>query len=220
MKYCSKCQMKIQNQLHCCPLCGQSLEVLNADEHRDYPECFAKRRRYSLRKLLIFFAIVIIFFSLMSGVFHHVDWSLVAIISVITIYLTTSAILGVRVRRNIGPNLLMQVVGISSIALMIDLFFGYQGWALEFILPVTLAVGTMVITVTIALDSKQFTDLVIYQLIFGLIGVLLLILIYFRFIVLHQFAVFGSYYTILTCVGLFFFADRQMVHELKKKFHY
>ena len=168
----------------------------------------------------LFFAIVIIFFSLMSGVFHHVDWSLVAIISVITIYLTTSAILGVRVRRNIGPNLLMQVVGISSIALMIDLFFGYQGWALELILPLTLAVGTMVITVTIALDSKQFTDLVIYQLIFGLIGILLLILIYFRFIVLHQFAVFGSYYTILTCVGLFFFADRQMVHELKKKFHY
>ena len=103
---------------------------------------------------------------------------------------------------------------------MIDLFFGYQGWALELILPLTLAVGTMVITVTIALDSKQFTDLVIYQLIFGLIGILLLILIYFRFIVLHQFAVFGSYYTILTCVGLFFFADRQMVHELKKKFHY
>ena len=26
MKYCSKCQMKVQNQLNNCPLCGQSLE--------------------------------------------------------------------------------------------------------------------------------------------------------------------------------------------------
>ena len=220
MKYCIKCQMNIQNQLHFCPLCGQELESVTNDTRRDYPERFAKRRRYSLRKLLIFAAIVVIFFSLMSGVFHHVEWSLVAIISVITIYLTSSAILGVRVRKNIGPNLLMQVVGISSIALMIDVFFGYQGWALELILPLTLAVGTTVITGTIAFNSKQFTNLVIYQLILGFIGVILLVLIYFRFIVLHQFDVFGSYYTILTCVGLFFFADRQMIHELKKKFHY
>lgn len=62
MKYCIKCQMNIQNQLHFCPLCGQELESVTNDTRRDYPERFAKRRRYSLRKLLIFAAIVVIFF--------------------------------------------------------------------------------------------------------------------------------------------------------------
>ncbi len=45
MKYCIKCQMNIQNQLHFCPLCGQELESVTNDTRRDYPERFAKRRR-------------------------------------------------------------------------------------------------------------------------------------------------------------------------------
>ena len=220
MKYCSKCQMKVQNQLNNCPLCGQSLESVEFEIERDYPEQFAKKRRFSIRKFIIFLAMVIISFSFISGIFQDFQWNWVLIITASTLYVTISAILGSRVKRNIGPNILTQVIGISALSMIIDYFLGYSGWSLEIIFPLGLMAGTTIITVMILLNSKRFTDLVIYQLMFGLMGIVILAMIYFQVIIFRQIAIIGSYYTIITCVGLFFFADRQMIHELKKKFHY
>ena len=220
MKYCSKCQMKVQNQLNNCPLCGQSLESVELEIERDYPEQFAKKRRFSIRKSIIFLAMMIISFSFISGIFQDFQWNWVFIITAATLYLTISAILGSRVKRNIGPNILTQVIGISALSIIIDYFLGYSGWSLEIIFPLGLMAGTTIITVMILLNSKRFTDLVIYQLMFGLMGIVILAMIYFQVILFRQIAIIGSYYTIITCVGLFFFADRQMIHELKKKFHY
>ena len=220
MKYCSKCQMKVQNQLNNCPLCGQSLESVEFEIERDYPEQFAKKRRFSIRKFIIFLAMVIISFSFISGIFQDFQWNWVFIITAATLYLTISAILGSRVKRNIGPNILTQVIGISALSMIIDYFLGYSGWSLDIIFPLDLMAGTTIITVMILLNPKRFTDLVIYQLMFGLMGIVILAMIYFQVIIFRQIAIIGSYYTIITCVGLFFFADRQMIHELKKKFHY
>ena len=220
MKYCSKCQMKVQNQLNNCPLCGQSLESVEFEIERDYPEQFTKKRRFSIRKFIIFLAMVIISFSFISGIFQDFQWNWVFIITAATLYLTISAILGSRVKRNIGPNILTQVIGISALSIIIDYFLGYSGWSLDIIFPLGLMAGTTIITVMILLNSKRFTDLVIYQLMFGLMGIVILAMIYFQVILFRQIAIIGSYYAIITCVGLFFFADRQMIHELKKKFHY
>ena len=220
MKYCSKCQMKVQNQLNNCPLCGQLLESVEFEIERDYPEQFAKKRRFSIRKSIIFLAMMIISFSFISGIFQDFQWNWVFIITASTLYVTISAILGSRVKRNIGPNILTQVIGISALSIIIDYFLGYSGWSLEIIFPLGLMAGTTIITVMILLNSKRFTDLVIYQLMFGLMGIVILAMIYFQVIIFRQIAIIGSYYTIITCVGLFFFADRQMIHELKKKFHY
>ena len=220
MKYCSKCQMKVQNQLNNCPLCGQSLESVEFEIERDYPEQFAKKRRFSIRKFIIFLAMVIISFSFISGIFQDFQWNWVLIITASTLYVTISAILGSRMKRNIGPNILTQVIGISALSIIIDYFLGYSGWSLDIIFPLDLMAGTTIITVMILLNPKRFTDLVIYQLMFGLMGIVILAMIYFQVIIFRQIAIIGSYYTIITCVGLFFFADRQMIHELKKKFHY
>lgn len=220
MKYCSKCQMKVQNQLNNCPLCGQSLESVEFEIERDYPEQFAKKRRFSIRKFIIFLAMVIISFSFISGIFQDFQWNWVLIITASTLYVTISAILGSRVKRNIGPNILTQVIGISALSIIIDYFLGYSGWSLDIIFPLDLMAGTTIITVMILLNPKRFTDLVIYQLMFGLMGIVILAMIYFQVIIFRQIAIIGSYYTVITCVGLFFFADRQMIHELKKKFHY
>ena len=220
MKYCSKCQMKVQNQLNNCPLCGQSLESVEFEIERDYPEQFAKKRRFSIRKFIIFLAMMIISFSFISGIFQDFQWNWVLIITASTLYVTISAILGSRVKRNIGPNILTQVIGISALSIIIDYFLGYSGWSLDIIFPLDLMAGTTIITVMILLNPKRFTDLVIYQLMFGLMGIVILAMIYFQVILFRQIAIIGSYYTIITCVGLFFFADRQMIHELKKKFHY
>lgn len=220
MKYCSKCQMKVQNQLNHCPLCGQKLDSIIIEVERDYPNCFAKRRRFSIRKSITFIALAIISFSLMIGIFDNFNWNWVLLIIAATLYVTISVILGSRMKRNIGPNILMQVLGITVLANSIDYFLGYCGWSLEIVFPVVLSLGTLVLTVVILLDNKRFSDLVIYQLIFGVMGIGVVVMIYLNIIVFRSIAIMGSYYTLMTCVGLFFFADRQMIHELKKKFHY
>ena len=42
MKYCPNCQMKVQNQLNHCPLCGHILDSIVIEVERDYPKRFAR----------------------------------------------------------------------------------------------------------------------------------------------------------------------------------
>ena len=220
MKYCSKCQMKIQNQLHCCPLCGESLEEIEFEIMRDYPEQFAAKRRIPIRKLMVFMAMIIVSYSFVIGIFQDFNWNWVFIISCSTLYFTISVMIGLRGKRNIGPIIILQVLGGSALSILIDYLLGYQGWSLGFVFPLALMAGTSILTLLIILRPKLFTDFASYQLLFGLIGTFLLILVYFDLIGFQLIAIVAGYYSIITCVGLFFFADRKMVHEIKKKFHY
>ncbi len=220
MKYCSKCQMKVQNQLKCCPLCGEWLEEIEIEVVRDYPERFASKRRIPLRKLMIFMALVIVSYSIIIGILQDFNWNWVFIISCSTLYFTISVIIGLRGKRSIGPNIILQVLGGSALSIVIDYFLGFQGWSLGFVFPLALMAGTSIFTVLIILRPKQFTDFASYQLLLGFIGVFLLLLVYFNLIVFHSVAIVAGYYAVITCVGLFFFADRKMMHEVRKKFHY
>lgn len=220
MKYCSKCQMKVQNQLKCCPLCGESLDGIEIEVLRDYPERFASKRRIPMRKLMIFMAMVIVSYSVVIGILQDFHWNWVFIISCSTLYFTISVMIGLRGKRSIGPNIILQVLGGSALSIVIDYLLGYQGWSLNFIFPLALMAGTSILTVLIILRPRQFTDFVSYQLLLGLIGIFLLMLVYFNLIHFQSVAIVAGYYAVITCVGLFFFADRKIIHELKKKFHY
>lgn len=220
MKYCSKCQMKVQNQLQRCPLCGESLEEIELEILRDYPEQFAAKRRVPIRKLMIFMAMIIVSYSFVIGIFQDFNWNWVFIISCSTLYFTISVMIGLRGKRSIGPNVILQVLGGSALSIVIDYLLGYQGWSLGFVFPLALMAGTSILTLLIILRPIRFTDFASYQLLFGLIGTFLLILVYFDLIGFQSVAIVAGYYSIITCAGLFFFADRKMVHEIKKKFHY
>lgn len=212
--------MKIENELKRCPLCGEVLDSLESEEVRDYPIQFAKKRRVPIRKLIIFMSIAIISYSFIIGIFQDFNWNWILIISCSTIYLAISVILGLRVKKNIGPNILTHVFLGTTFAIILDYLFGYQGWALSFIFPLALMSGNSVFTLLIILRPKRFADFASYQLLLGGIGVFLLLLVYFNLIPFPSVAVVGGYYSLITCVGMFTFADRKVIHELKKKFHY
>lgn len=212
--------MKVQNQLQRCPLCSESLEEIEFEVLRDYPEQFAAKRRIPIRKLMIFMAMIIVSYSFVIGIFQDFNWNWVFIISCSTLYFTISVMIGLRGKRNIGPIIILQVLGGSALSIVIDYLLGYQGWSLGFVFPLALMAGTSILTLLIILRPKLFTDFASYQLLFGLIGTFLLILVYFDLIGFQSVAIVAGYYSIITCVGLFFFADRKMVHEIKKKFHY
>ena len=119
MRYCSKCQMKVQNRLKCCPLCGEWLEEVEIEVVRDYPERFASKRRIPLRKLMIFMALVIISYSFIIGILQDFNWNWVFIISCSTLYFTISVIIGLRGKRSIGPNIILQVLGGSALSIKV-----------------------------------------------------------------------------------------------------
>ena len=220
MRYCSKCQMNVENELKRCPLCGEILDLVEIEVVRDYPSRFAKKRRVPIRKLIVFMAMVIISYSFIIGIFHDFNWNWVFIIVCSTLYWSVSVIIGLRVKKNIGPNILTHVFGGTVFAVILDYLLGYQGWSLNFVFPLALMAGTSVFTLLIILRPKRFTDFASYQLLLGGIGLFLLMLVYFELISFPAVAVVAGYYALITCVGMFMFADRKLIHEIKKKFHY
>lgn len=220
MRYCAKCQMNIENELKRCPLCGEILDLIEIEVVRDYPERFAKKRRIPIRKLIVFMALIVISYSFVIGVFHDFNWNWIFIVICSTLYLSVSVIAGLRMKKNIGPNILMHVFGGTVFAIILDYLLGYRGWSLNFVFPLVLMAGTSVFTLLIILRPKRFTDFASYQLLLGSIGLFLLLLVYFNLITFPAVAIVAGYYSLITCVGMFMFADRKLMHEIKKKFHY
>lgn len=220
MRYCTKCKMKVENELKRCPLCGEILDKVEIEVVRDYPKRFAKKRRIPIRKLIVFMAMVIVSYSFIIGIFQDCNWNWIFIIICSTIYFSISVIIGLRAKKNIGPNILTHVLGGTVFSIILDYLLGYQGWALNLVFPLALMTGTSVFSLLIILRPRLFADFASYQLLMGGIGLFLLLLVYFDLISFPYVAVVAGYYSLITCLGMFVFADRKLIHEIKKKFHY
>ncbi|HDR8072281.1 TPA: hypothetical protein QCY71_005354 [Bacillus cereus] len=157
---------------------------------------------------------------IVGGIFQDCDWEWVAVLFCMTVYAFMSLFLGLRIKRSIGLNILLQVMVVSILAIMIDSISGFSGWSIQFFLPVAIILGASILTLLIILKSKLFLDLIGYQLFFGFMGLLMYVQIYLDSIPFIPILSILTQYILTTCIGLFFFIGRRFIHELKKKFHY
>ncbi|MGL4372972.1 MAG: DUF6320 domain-containing protein [Turicibacter sp.] len=220
MKYCHKCKMNILNDLVRCPLCSEHLEVVGDPVARDYPIKFARKKGFPIIRLTLFIAMIIISYSLLVGFFQNFNWQWIIIITCATIYLALSIIFSLKVSKNIGPMIAMQVTALSLLAFLIDFVLGYSKWSVNYVFPTAIMIGTFILTLLVLLRPKKFKDVVMYQLLLTILGVISAILVLFHVVSFEFIAVVAGYYSIITFLGMFIFADRRMLHELKKKFHF
>ncbi|HAX73130.1 MAG TPA: hypothetical protein DCY20_06365 [Firmicutes bacterium] len=219
MKYCHKCQMNMLNELTKCPLCNESLEEVGPSQGREYPLKFVRKKRFPIIRMTLFISMIIISYSIIVGLFQDFNWDYIFIITGATAYLCLSVVFSLKVSRNLGPMIVVQVMFLSLLALLIDYTFGYSKWSINYVFPIAIMTGTLVLTLRMILQPKKFSDTVVYQLLLTLLGVICAILVVFHVVTFEFIAVLAGYYTIITFLGMFIFGDQKMVHELKKKFH-
>lgn len=195
MRRCEKCQVSLTGQPAHCPLCGSDTapreesasgfppaagSLAAGGDGRSYPYLpYAVPPHIRLIRLLQLGTIVaaVICVAINYILPSRGWWSLFVIAGIASFWLTFS--IAMRKRHNIPKNLVWQTVLISVLALLWDIFTGFRGWSVDYVIPI-LCVGTMAcLSVWARIKKLRAGDYLIYLIIdsiFGIVPLLLLLL--------------------------------------------
>ena len=221
MNYCDECKMDIKDDTLLCPLCGNKVREIEEGQENYYPKFEgASSRIETLRKILIFFSIVIGALSLLINYYFESDllWSLIPIIVIIYFWLALNNV----IRKNTNPafKILFQVIVGSIFIVAIDFAKGMEGWSFNFVVPVILCIGIASVMLLILFNRTNWARYVVYQSILGLFGFIPLILYFTGFSQSFIMSIIPSVFSFVCLVATFVFGDKTIKNEFKRRLHF
>lgn len=220
MKYCEQCKVSVTGQRSRCPICQSVLR----DEGEPYEEVFpviptVYNRFQFFFKLLIFASAVL---GIVSAVINLLlpqsgVWSLFVLggIGCLWVFL----FIAVRKRNNIPKNILWQVAVTILFCLLWDLFTGWHGWSVDYVVPSICVAAMAALAVTAKVFRLVVGDFLFYLLISVLFGILPVISILLGWV--------QVLYPSLICVGcslvslaaVLIFQGENMKREWRRRMH-
>lgn len=226
MKWCRSCKLNVNTERKICPLCFNSLEDKDnvLDEFKSYPKrTNIKEKKHILYKLLIFISIISIGVSLLVN-YMTIEknphwWSLYVVVSVV--YLYTLARFTISPKTNAIKKLLFQGVFISLLVYAIDYLSSGGVWALQIVIPSILIATNTASVIIFIINRKNFGESVVPGLILILLGIIPFILQVCNIIEGDSLwaPISSCGYSIVIIIGLIVFSGKEIIEELRKRFH-
>lgn len=221
MKRCNKCNLNVNSHRKTCPLCGQILENPNKETPPMlYPPYNGNIKRINLfLRILMFVSLVTIFISLLINFLTTPKdlWSIYVIIGVFYGWvLLRSTIMS---KSNVALRLIVQMVALSIVVWGIQENSHSGNWALDYVIPCIGILTTLSIIIIIMSKPMKYSDYLFYLLIAVLIGFVPIILYFTEIVTVLWPSIAAAGLSIVTILGMIFFADRATKDELKKRFH-
>ncbi len=218
MKTCPKCKIHVGGNPDTCPLCQSTLIGEGAAPF--WPVIEPKARRISmLYKILAFVLLTVCVICvtidlLLEGDFH---WSVIVVLCTLAFL----AILRLALRRYQSvPRLLFQLLlAVSIVAILCDVYIGYTGFSINWVVPI-LCMVTLTVNFVLALVKKTLAENgLVYLLLNILVGVVPYLLLFLFHGGLPLVWVLCLVESILTFLGLVIFKGRTLSMELQKRLH-
>ena len=221
MKKCNQCQVYIQDNNKICPLCHGALERIDGNTSiNNYPNVHPKRKKLSLF-LRIFLALSIVIETILITINyytgHETWWS-----PFIGLYLLYGYFLMRFALVRTGSGRWRVVTGTFLIVFLVitaDMSNGYDGWSVNFILPIALGVLNTLSLVFIVIRRKNWQSYLVFQLTLLGISMLSLILILLNIITYPMVIVLVNIYIALSFITVTIIGGNKALYELKHRFH-
>lgn len=237
MKYCEKCNVKVNTDSQKCPLCSMLLTAeSDADTDRiactspnpaeaadkaKYPEPEEGNiRRYNfLFRFVLFISVVIgsscllINFLTYSGYL----WSLYVVGTLM--YIWIAIVYPLFSKKKIGRIIVLDSIVTSIYVFALELGTQTQGWGLTYVTPFIFITATLMITFIIFLKRLKWREYTIYQTIMVIMGFLPIVFCVTGLVTSVWPSILSAFYSFLTLAGMFIFADKKYKDELIKRFH-
>jgi hypothetical protein len=222
MKICEKCVVSVTGDFKKCPLCQHAL-IGNQEENQSsgiFPVVPLLIHKHSLLfRLLQLCSVTAVIVSVSVNLMlpRSGFWSLFVIAGVACVWL--SVVVAIRKRHNILKNLTYQATIVSVLSVLWDVFTGWYGWSVDFVIPITF-VSVMFATAIIAHILKMPTGTyIIYSFLLILYGIIPTIFVLS--------GLSGIIYPSLICTAcsfillavLLIFEGKNMTDELKRRLH-
>lgn len=229
MKYCKKCKVSVPSCRARCPLCqgilsGPDAEELSAQELAAEGEVFpyipTVYRQYNLFfRTMIFVSLVIAVSAFVLNFLFFDDnwWSLFVIAGVAAVWITVA--MAIRKRSTFCKRILYQVVTLSVLLVLFDLFTGWYRWSVNFIIPGLCIFALISVAIIALVMHRRIENYIIYLFVTGLFGIFPLLFLVTGWATITWPSVVSIALSILSCSGLFLFEGNASWAELKKRLH-
>jgi hypothetical protein len=225
MKYCNNCKISVNSTKRYCPLCYSDLSDF---DEQDCEECYPDlendtrlQSKYSFTYRLMLFlsfvsALLCLFINFMS--WSGGLWSLIVILGIFLSWeIVGFLILG---KKNPGFKVVCNMIVLPVALTILDAVTGWHQWSINLVIPFTIIASTLTITIILYKKRTKWREYMIYQLIITANGLIPGILYLFGFIKVFWPVGASLLFSVLTIIGIWIFADKQLGNELKKRFHF
>ena len=222
MKFCEKCGVSVSGGFEKCPLCQNTLTQKDqpGNEYETFPFVpFALRKHNLLFRLLLLCSAALVIFSFtVNWMFPESGfWSLFVIAGVVCVWLALAV--AIRKRNNTLKNLSYQVTIVSIFSVFWDIFTGWRGWSVDFVIPIAFVTAMSVTAIISRILKMETENYIIYSFLLMIYGILPAVFVLSGFV--------GIVYPSLICVAcslfsfaaLMIFEGQNMIEELKRRLH-
>lgn len=176
MLYCDKCKINLAGDYRQCPLCQANLtgspETVGTELPKIQPP---SNRNHLLLRLIAFATVVAAAICVAVNLSVGGDWwSAFVIAGIASLWL----IFGVSVKKrgNLSKSILWQVLVVSLLALAWDLWTGFHGWSIDYVLPILCTCSLIAMSVTAKITRLRVEDYILYLVLDSLCGLITLAL--------------------------------------------
>ena len=225
MGYCPECKVHIAGAAANCPLCGTELEPdNNSGNFCPYPVFSVPGKpteSFPMAAKIVAFAslsIMIICIVVDLLITHRLSWSIYVIAGFLTAWIT----IALPIIRNINLNymLLMDLCCISALLVLIDAKTGWNRWSVTIVLP-CLYIGIVIATAVLALVFHDYWREYILSLIaVSALGIFPLITLLSGLATVPGFCLAAVFFSLILLAAVFFFANRKLFSEWKRRMNF
>lgn len=194
-------------------------EISFTEERNDFPGCGEEQKKEGRRAYQIF-TFLCLAVAVICGMINYMtaetlNWFWFAAAGSFCAWLVVSV--AYTKRRNILKNEMWQLLIITGIAVLWDIFMGWNRWSVNFVLPF----GAMAVLGSIPVIAKvnhlEPEEYLFYLVQAGIAGCIPIILVWTGIVSFPYPSVICSGISFLALAGLFIFQQKKMISEFRKK---
>lgn len=207
-------------------ICRNFMRILKCDgieccvQENDFPGYHEKPSRRALMGLKIFSftctSAVVICWMLNYLLTFGRWWAAYATAGVFCTWLLV--MVGYRKRRNLLKNGMWQMVIVTVGALLWDLSTEWQGWSVDFVIPLAILVNMMSMVIISAVEKLEVSEYLFYLVQAGVCGLIPFVLLVTGAVWIPYPSVICSGVSLLFLLGLVIFKWKDLIREIQKKF--
>lgn len=220
MSYCTKCKVNIGGKSEVCPLCQSPLDIDNNsdDIFPDIKPVLKKKRFVALKILLLISAIIVISSSTVNAILASTGyWALYVVSGVACAWFISTIIL--LQRKNVLKTIFSQAVVIIVLTLIWDWATGMHGWAVDFVIPITVFLATISIAVLSEAMRIPIEDYSVYLCNLTLLNFLLIIFLLLDIVVIRVPTTISIGMNFLIIAVFVIFEGKKILGDLKRRLH-
>lgn len=219
MSICKKCNLEILDETERCPLCNSVLEQTMEVEDM-YPNVRVMARKLMLiSRIYLFCAIIaevlLVYINVVTD--SEIWWSAISGLSFLYVYmLIRFAILG-----KSGYQSKVTLLSLIAVLMLVavDFLYGYNGWSINYALPVIILLVDMSILILMILNRRNWQSYMMWQLFMILCSVVSLVFSLIGIATRPFMGELAFAASVLLFVGTVIIGDRRARTELKRRFH-